>query len=36
MLSKDGNPTMDDLAVIFGAVRTQLGVEIAAHATAAA
>jgi len=28
MLSATGNPSMDNLAVIFGAVRRELGVEI--------
>jgi DNA-binding phage protein len=36
MLSKDGNPTMDNLAAIVGVVRKKLGVEIQAHAVKAA
>jgi DNA-binding phage protein len=32
MLSKDGNPTMDNLAAIFGAIRRRLHVDIKAHA----
>lgn len=32
MLSKSGNPSMDNLAAIFGAVRKQLGVAFEAHA----
>ena len=36
MLSKHGNPTMDNLAAILGVVRKQLGVEIHARAVAAA
>ena len=28
MLSKEGNPTMDDLAAILGALRRRLGVEL--------
>lgn len=32
MLSKRGNPSMDNLAVIFGAVRKRLGVDIRASA----
>jgi hypothetical protein len=28
MLSKSGNPTMDSLALIFGAMKKILGVEI--------
>jgi DNA-binding phage protein len=36
MLSKRGNPSMDNLAAIFGAVRMALGVEIEAHAVKAA
>ncbi|VVM06997.1 hypothetical protein MAMT_01496 [Methylacidimicrobium tartarophylax] len=35
MLSKSGNPTMDNLAVILGVVRKKLGVEIKAHAVEA-
>ena len=34
MLSKNGNPTMDNLATILGVVRKRLGVEIKAHAVA--
>lgn len=36
MLSSHGNPSMDNLAAIFGAVRRQLGVQIEAHAVEAA
>ena len=36
MLSKRGNPSMDNLAAIFGVVRKQLGVSLRAHATKAA
>lgn len=36
MLSKNGNPTMDNLAAILGVVRKWLGVEIQAHAIEAA
>ena len=36
MLSKNGNPTMDNLAAILGAVRRKLGVEIQVRAVAAA
>ncbi len=36
MLSKNGNPTMDNLAAILGVVRRKLGVEIRAHAVEAA
>lgn len=32
MLSKNGNPTMDNLAAVFGAVREWLGVKMQAHA----
>ena len=32
MLSEKGNPSMDNLAAIFGAVRRQFGVEFEAHA----
>lgn len=32
MLSEKGNPSMDNLAAIFGAVRERLGVAIVAHA----
>jgi DNA-binding phage protein len=35
MLSKDGNPTMDNLAAILGVVRRKLGVEIRVQAVAA-
>ena len=35
MLSKDGNPSMDNLAAILEIVRKRLGVEIHAHAVAA-
>jgi DNA-binding phage protein len=36
MLSKKGNPTMDNLAAILSVVRKRLGVEIQAHAVEAA
>lgn len=36
MLSKTGNPTMDNLAVIFGAVRRKLRVQIKARTIKAA
>lgn len=36
MLSEKGNPSMDNLAAIFGAVRKQLGVSIKAEAVSAA
>jgi DNA-binding phage protein len=36
MLSKNGNPTMDNLAAILGVVRKRLGVDIHAHAVEAA
>lgn len=36
MLSKHGNPTMDNLAAILGVVRKRLGVEMHARAVAAA
>lgn len=36
MLSKDGNPTMDNLAAIVGVVRKRLGVAIQARAVKAA
>jgi DNA-binding phage protein len=36
MLSENGNPSMDNLAAIFGAVRTRLGVVIEARAVEAA
>jgi DNA-binding phage protein len=36
MLSKDGNPTMDNLAAIVGVVRKRLGVTIQARAVKAA
>lgn len=35
MLSKNGNPTMDNLAAILGVVRKRLGVKIKAHAVEA-
>ena len=35
MLSEKGNPSMDNLAAIFGAVRKRLGVDIQAHAVEA-
>ena len=36
MLSKNGNPTMDNLAAILGVVRRRLGVDIEAHTVEAA
>jgi len=36
MLSRDGNPTMDNLAAIVGVVRRKLGVEMQAKAVKAA
>jgi DNA-binding phage protein len=36
MLSKKGNPTMDNLAAILGAVRKRLGVDLQAHTVEAA
>lgn len=36
MLSEKGNPNMDNLAAIFGAVRRRLGVAFEAHAVEAA
>jgi DNA-binding phage protein len=36
MLSKDGNPTMDNLSAIVGVVRKRLGVAIQARAVRAA
>lgn len=36
MLSEKGNPSMDNLAAIFGAVRKSLGVDIRAHVVEAA
>lgn len=36
MLSEKGNPSMDNLAAIFGAVRRRLGVDIEARAVKAA
>ncbi len=36
MLSKAGNPTMDNLAAILGVLRRALGVDIQAHAVKAA
>ncbi len=36
MLSADGNPSMDNLAAIFGAVRASLGVDLKVQATKAA
>ncbi len=36
MLSRRGNPSMDNLASIFGVVRKRLGVQIEAHAVKAA
>lgn len=35
MLSKNGNPTMDNLAAILDVVRTELGVAIKARSVAA-
>jgi DNA-binding phage protein len=35
MLSEKGNPSMDNLAAIFGAVRKRLGVDIQARAVEA-
>ena len=32
MLSPNGNPSMDNLAAIFGAIRAQLGVELEVRA----
>jgi DNA-binding phage protein len=36
MLSESGNPSMDNLAAIFGGVRKHLGVDLEAHAVEAA
>ena len=36
MLSEKGNPSMDNLAAIFGAVRKRLGVAFEAHGVEAA
>jgi len=36
MLSRNGNPTMDNLAAILNVVRKKLGVEIQAHTVKAA
>ena len=36
MLSEKGNPSMDNLAAIFGAVRKRLGVALEARAVEAA
>jgi DNA-binding phage protein len=36
MLSKEGNPTMDNLAAILGALRRRLGVELQARTVEAA
>lgn len=36
MLSENGNPSMDNLAAIFGALCKRLGVAIEAHGVAAA
>ncbi|HTO83025.1 MAG TPA: transcriptional regulator [Methylomirabilota bacterium] len=36
MLSKNGNPTMDNLAAILGVVRKRLGVELQARTVEAA
>lgn len=35
ILSEKGNPSMDNLAAIFDAVRKRLGVDIPAHAVEA-
>jgi len=35
MLSRHGNPTMDNLAAILGVVRKRLGVELQAHSVVA-
>jgi DNA-binding phage protein len=35
MLSESGNPSMDNLAAISGAVRKRLGVDLQAHAVEA-
>jgi DNA-binding phage protein len=35
MLSEKGNPSMDNLAAVFAAVRKKLGVELEAHAVGA-
>jgi DNA-binding phage protein len=36
MLSANGNPSMDNLAAIFRAIRKKLGVDLEAHAVEAA
>jgi DNA-binding phage protein len=36
MLSEKGNPSMDNLAAILGAIRKKLGVDLKAHAVEAA
>lgn len=36
MLSESGNPNMDNLSAIFGAVRKRLGVDFGAHVNEAA
>jgi DNA-binding phage protein len=36
MLSKEGNPSMNNLAAILAALRHELGVELAAHTVKAA
>src|SRR6266436_2627976 len=36
MLSEKGNPSMDNLAAILGAIRKKLGVDLEAHAVKAA
>jgi DNA-binding phage protein len=36
MLSDGGNPSMDNLAAILGAIRKALGVELEAHTVKAA
>jgi hypothetical protein len=36
MLSEKGNPSMDNLAAIFRAIRQNLGVDLEAHAVEAA
>jgi DNA-binding phage protein len=36
MLSTEGNPSMDDVAIILGVVRKKLGVDLQAHTVKAA
>jgi DNA-binding phage protein len=36
MLSPKGNPSMDNLAAIFGAMRVRLNVDLEVHAVEAA